>query len=258
MTAGKTPRHVPLSFERPTCTVGQVYPELMRALCALLERTHEGSLTSKCWYGTFYRWFLKDLDLWDSERTTRHHLQAFGGMGSFNDPVLGNDFPGGSEDFERFCKAHRLLKELSYTSGQLWDEARSRYPGQLHRDVLITFRGIPVSICTCRNGHRWMRDELTVPFYLSSAANIAEMNSGFELVAQRGGEAAEEWLSRNELAFDPEPVLADMRAAVDCLGLEPRPDDCKACRKKPVDSEILYLIGFPMVLSQEFFRVELA
>jgi hypothetical protein len=259
MTASHTIRSKkPASFTRPACTVGQVYPKLLRGLCALLDFALEGKLDSDCWYGTFFRWFRQDLALWESERTTVHHLRAFGGMGSFNDLVPTVDFPGGRAGFERFHRAYRLLKELSYASAQLWYEARRRYPDQGDRDVLIDYRGVPVTICTCAEGHRWMKENFAMSYYASHAATIAEMNAGFDMVAELGGKPMVDWLFRHKLAFDLTPVLDAMRAAVARLGLNPKPENCNACRKKQIDGELLYLIGWPMALSPEFFRVELA
>lgn len=33
-------------------------------------------------------WILKDIKLWEQNRSTEHHLSAYGGMGSFNDLVI--------------------------------------------------------------------------------------------------------------------------------------------------------------------------
>lgn len=33
-------------------------------------------------------WILKDLDYWESNKSVKHHLSAYGGMGSFNDVVI--------------------------------------------------------------------------------------------------------------------------------------------------------------------------
>ncbi|MBU1536205.1 hypothetical protein KKF84_12850, partial [Myxococcota bacterium] len=245
------------SFTRPDCTVGQVYPQLLKALCALMDHALGGIVDSDCWYGTFYRWFQEDRQLWERERSTVHHLQAFGGMGSFNDLVFTRGFPGGKAGFERFYEVYRLVKELSYTAAELWHEAQKRSPESKAFDVLIDYRGVPVSICTCSEGHRWMKEDLGIPYYASAASTMAEMSAGFELVAERGGEAAVEYLLHNTLPFDRGPVLRAMGAAVARLGLAPRPNDCRACRRKKQECEILYLLGFPMEASKDFFRVEM-
>ncbi len=42
-------------------------------------------------YDNWINWLTEDIRLWEMERTTEHHLQAYGGMGSFNDVVIGNN-----------------------------------------------------------------------------------------------------------------------------------------------------------------------
>lgn len=41
-------------------------------------------------YENWEKWILEDLRLWETEKSTEHHLRAYGGMGSFNDVVIGN------------------------------------------------------------------------------------------------------------------------------------------------------------------------
>jgi hypothetical protein len=40
-------------------------------------------------YDNWVEWLQKDIRLWENERSTEHHLRAYGGMGSFNDVVVG-------------------------------------------------------------------------------------------------------------------------------------------------------------------------
>jgi hypothetical protein len=42
-------------------------------------------------YDNWINWLSEDIRLWESEHTTEHHLQAYGGMGSFNDVLIGNN-----------------------------------------------------------------------------------------------------------------------------------------------------------------------
>jgi predicted RNA-binding Zn-ribbon protein involved in translation (DUF1610 family) len=42
-------------------------------------------------YDNWINWLSEDIRLWDSEHTTEHHLRAYGGMGSFNDVVIGDN-----------------------------------------------------------------------------------------------------------------------------------------------------------------------
>jgi hypothetical protein len=40
-------------------------------------------------YENWEKWISEDIRLWEAEKSTEHHLQAYGGMGSFNDIVIG-------------------------------------------------------------------------------------------------------------------------------------------------------------------------
>jgi hypothetical protein len=40
-------------------------------------------------YENWEKWISEDIRLWETEKTTEHHLRAYGGMGSFNDVVIG-------------------------------------------------------------------------------------------------------------------------------------------------------------------------
>lgn len=42
-------------------------------------------------YDNWINWLREDIRLWETEHTTEHHLRAYGGMGSFNDVVIGNN-----------------------------------------------------------------------------------------------------------------------------------------------------------------------
>lgn len=46
-------------------------------------------------YDHWANWMLEDIKLWENEKSVKHHLHAYGGMGSFNDIVVeGNDNEG--------------------------------------------------------------------------------------------------------------------------------------------------------------------
>lgn len=242
--------------ERQRITVKLAYPQLLASLRTLMHYALAGNITSQCWYGTFYRWFEQDLELWETEQTALHHLQAFGGMGSFNDLVPDKDFPGGEEAFSRFYTAYRLLKELSFLCAQLWEEYRKESPDRTDGDVLINFTGVPVTICTCPSGHRWMKENFNISFYAHHANSIAEMAEGFMLVSSLGGEKAVAWLLENDVSADSQPVLAAMRKAVADFGAHPKPKSCNDCRKGRVECELLYMTGWPLTLSKEHFIIE--
>lgn len=40
-------------------------------------------------YENWEKWLSEDIRLWETEKSTEHHLRAYGGMGSFNDVPLG-------------------------------------------------------------------------------------------------------------------------------------------------------------------------
>ena len=42
-------------------------------------------------YDNWINWLREDIRLYETQRTTEHHLRAYGGMGSFNDVVIGNN-----------------------------------------------------------------------------------------------------------------------------------------------------------------------
>lgn len=41
-------------------------------------------------YDFWANWLSEDIEKWDKNRDTEHHIRAYGGMGSFNDIVFGN------------------------------------------------------------------------------------------------------------------------------------------------------------------------
>lgn len=46
-------------------------------------------------YENWEKWLSEDIRLWETEKSTEHHLRAYGGMGSFNDVPMGtNDTVG--------------------------------------------------------------------------------------------------------------------------------------------------------------------
>lgn len=42
-------------------------------------------------YDHWANWILEDIKLWENEKSVEHHLHAYGGMGSFNDIVIGGN-----------------------------------------------------------------------------------------------------------------------------------------------------------------------
>lgn len=42
-------------------------------------------------YDQWAKWMQEDIKLWDASKSVKHHLHAYGGMGSFNDINIGNN-----------------------------------------------------------------------------------------------------------------------------------------------------------------------
>jgi hypothetical protein len=42
-------------------------------------------------YENWEKWLLEDIRLWKTDKSTEHHLRAYGGMGSFNDIIFGDN-----------------------------------------------------------------------------------------------------------------------------------------------------------------------
>ncbi len=42
-------------------------------------------------YENWEKWIIEDIRLWETDKSTKHHLGAYGGMGSFNDIILGTN-----------------------------------------------------------------------------------------------------------------------------------------------------------------------
>ena len=244
---------MPDCIEVSSYTVNDLYPESLSGLCKLFRRVLGDNVQSKCWFGTFYRWFEQDVILWESEKRADHHLTAFGGMGSVNDLAgPAPSFPGGEEGFDRFAQALDLFKELSYTCAKLWEIKRRETPERMNEPLPIRLWGVPVRIGSCEAGHQWAKDKLSDSFYFHHASRLAEMRLFMSMVAKRGGENMVDRLYENPFTYDPEPVLEEMRTALIRAGIGERLKDCVPCRAKNVAMETLYLIGNPLTLSKEY------
>lgn len=80
-------------------------------------------------YDFWVDWMKKDIELWESGRSTEHHLHAYGGMGSFNDIIVGDGSIVGIWKGKLFgmlqTLAYQLAKEKSETPS--FDEEEYRY-----------------------------------------------------------------------------------------------------------------------------------
>jgi hypothetical protein len=62
-------------------------------------------------YDNWVNWLQEDIKLWETNKSVEHHLRAYGGMGSFNDVVVGGN------DNEGIWKGHIFghLQTLAYS-----------------------------------------------------------------------------------------------------------------------------------------------
>ena len=75
-------------------------------------------------YDFWANWITEDIDNWEKNQNTEHHLRAYGGMGSFNDVVIGNQDSEGLWQGRIFG----MLQSLAYglASGDALEDILSR------------------------------------------------------------------------------------------------------------------------------------
>lgn len=75
-------------------------------------------------YDFWANWMTEDIDNWEKNQNTEHHLRAYGGMGSFNDVVIGNQDSEGLWQGRIFG----ILQSLAYglASGDALEDILSR------------------------------------------------------------------------------------------------------------------------------------
>ena len=235
--------------------VSDLYPESLAGLCKLFRRVLGDDVQSKCWFGTFYRWFVEDVDSLGNGKAGRSSPDGLRRDGLRQRPCRAE--PGFSRrrrGIRPFCRSGLdLFKELSYTCAKLWEIKRHESPDRMDEPLPIRLWGVPVRIGSCESGHLWAKDKLSDSFYISHANQLAEMRHFMSMVAERGGENMVDWLYENSFTYDPEPVLEEMRAALIQADIGDRPKDCVPCRSKNVAMETLYLIGSPLTLSKDYY-----
>lgn len=85
-----------------------LYPEILKVLRALLEKSDNIHWAN---------WITQDIEEWNEGKRTKHHLSAYGGMGSINDLwVGGNDIKGIWEN-EIFDHSKSLAYALAQRKG---------------------------------------------------------------------------------------------------------------------------------------------
>lgn len=75
-------------------------------------------------YTFWANWMTEDIEHWETKQNTEHHLRAYGGMGSFNDVVIGNQDSAGLWQGRVFG----MLQSLSYglASGDVLEDILAR------------------------------------------------------------------------------------------------------------------------------------
>lgn len=83
----------------------ELYPEILNVLRNLLDKSHNTH---------WVNWINEDIEEWNKNKNTKHHLSAFGGMGSINDLWVGGNNLNGAWENEIFDNS----KSLSYSLAQ--------------------------------------------------------------------------------------------------------------------------------------------
>ncbi|MER0439099.1 hypothetical protein [Emticicia sp. W12TSBA100-4] len=75
-------------------------------------------------YDFWANWLSEDIENWEKTKSTEHHLRAYGGMGSFNDVVIGNQDSAGLWQGQVFG----MLQSLAYglASGEVLEDILAR------------------------------------------------------------------------------------------------------------------------------------
>lgn len=101
---------------------GSIYPEVLNILKTLLENS-----------GNTYwsNWIEKDINLWNESKSVKHHLSAYGGMGSINDLYVANYSLVGVWENNIFDQCKSLAYKLAENRGkggvELVDLSPKRY-----------------------------------------------------------------------------------------------------------------------------------
>jgi hypothetical protein len=85
-----------------------LYPEILKILRALLERSGNTHWAN---------WITQDIEEWNDSKSTRHHLSAYGGMGSINDLWVGGNDINGCWRNEIFDQSKSLAYTLAHRKG---------------------------------------------------------------------------------------------------------------------------------------------
>ena len=86
----------------------ELYPEILKVLRNLLEKSHNTH---------WVNWINEDIEQWNKFKKTKHHLSAYGGMGSINDLWVGGNDLNGIWENEIFENSKSLAYILAQKKG---------------------------------------------------------------------------------------------------------------------------------------------
>lgn len=107
-----------------------LYPEILKVLRTLLEKSDNTHWAN---------WISQDIEEWSRCKGTRHHLSAYGGMGSINDLWVGGNDIKGSWQNEVFDHSKSLAYALAQRKGIGGSELVDTSPNK-HRAVIEGWR----------------------------------------------------------------------------------------------------------------------
>jgi predicted RNA-binding Zn-ribbon protein involved in translation (DUF1610 family) len=109
-------------------------------------------------YDNWINWISEDIRLWKTEGTTEHHLRAYGGMGSFNDVVVGNNDEMGLWKSRVFGIVQTLAYSLAKSNIKTAPLEESFYGNESYE----------ISGWRCRNCGNAIINERNIDIYLST------------------------------------------------------------------------------------------
>ncbi|WP_321515970.1 DUF6966 domain-containing protein [Marinifilum fragile] len=107
-----------------------LYPEILKVLRILLEKSDNTHWAN---------WITQDIEEWNRSKSTKHHLSAYGGMGSINDLWVGGNDIKGSWKNEIFDHSKSLAYALAQRKGMGGSELVGISPNR-HRAVIQGWR----------------------------------------------------------------------------------------------------------------------
>ena len=109
-------------------------------------------------YENWEKWLSEDIRLWETEKSTEHHLRAYGGMGSFNDVPMGNNGTAGIWKNKLFGTVQTLA--YNFAKG---------YISTVPLDETFYIGSNEVSGWRCRNCGEAKIKKRNIEIYISSA-----------------------------------------------------------------------------------------